>query len=200
MSDSLRRRVEKLEDRIVIRDVPIYRELTEPINEFGYPSPVIEITKTRDGRLYQPLRLLTLDEIRRDEKLRSHPRLAEILAHQEKCIERDEEYRDMLFRDWGPLLLREAVLVTDGVKNWLEIPLSPIDPEGDKELDDQVFFNVYEYGFTPAQAFVWADIQLQYKADPEFWEEFWEKTRERILKDYIEAQEREVDEEELDST
>lgn len=184
---SLKRQIEKIEAMTPAGPSTVYREVTDPINEFGEINPVIEITKTRDGDFHQPMHLLTLDEIRRDPRLKGHPRLDEILEAQARYIEQDEGYRETLHKAWGPELLNRAVLVKDHRGTHIEIPMDfdDVDEEANRELIDQLLFNVYEYGATPHEAAMLTSIQLMRRHYPELFKDAWDKAVEETAEELI---------------
>lgn len=160
---NLSKRLEGIESRTVVKTEVVHAERTEPFSKFKLSQPVMDIIRTEDGRLQGAPRLLTVEEIQADPTLSKHPKLTKILEEQARYIEQDKHMRKLIFEHFGGQILEESTLVVDGVGNHKRLEYQcPVTPsiEEQRRYDNQVLFNIYEYGSTPAQAVALAYIQL----------------------------------------
>ena len=60
-----------------------------------------------------------------------------------------------------------------------------VDEEANRELIDQLLFNVYEYGATPHEAAMLTSIQLMRRHYPELFKDAWDKAVEETAEELI---------------
>jgi hypothetical protein len=157
-----KKRLRDLESRTIVRREPVFVDRTPAFNKYGSSVPVMDVTKDEAGRLFELPELLTIEQIMADPKLSKHPELEKILKSQAKFIESDKSWRRMILELVGPDVLENSVIVVDedGKRKRLECEMrGDLNDEDDRMFDDFIFFNIVEWGNTPAQALLWAYIQ-----------------------------------------
>lgn len=160
---SIAKRIREIEGRTRIQNVKVYSEFTEPFDKYDFPNPVIEITRNEGGSLHDNPRLLSAEEVR--ERFADHLKLEVILKNQGEFLDRDARLRGKIYEAIAPELMKSAVMVVDerGRHLRIEIPMEDFerysDPQDDREFDDQLLFNIREYGFAPMEAVALAGVQ-----------------------------------------